>query len=717
MGTFAPTAGECAVILRDHTNRLAGQNDYHKAVSEHDRDIFHNKKWNFTWLPKNPERREACRTDMERFLRTYFPKAFNRPFCSDHIRLIERTQDAATNGGLYARAMWRGSGKTTIFARSMLWAILYGFRHFGVVISATERDSRKIMRGQQTELWQNPLLAEDFPEVCNPFIALENNGRRKAGQLYDRKPTLLDWGQDLVVLASIPPSDLTGVSGSVMLTRAITGAIRGLNHLTASGSVIRPDFMLLDDVQTRESAKSVIATEDRIATIEGDILGLFGGTTKPTAVQACTPIIDGDLACTYLNRKKKPDWQGDTTSLMAARPARQDLWDQYRALQDDVRRNDGDPLTIARFYADRRADMDAGAVVAWPQGPTFGRISVIQFAMDTLFERPQAFAAEYQCRPLVTETASGLMMSRDQIAAKVSGMAAGVVPTGSQWLTAFVDIGDAYLFYAVCAFDRNFGGSCIEYGAFPSQRRRYFSKSEANPSIADYYAASPTLAGAATESLIAAALDEFIARMVGRTWAKPDGTQIGLSRLLIDAGYKPGVVAAAILRADQRKEVLPVVMPSKGEGIGPTNKPFGEYSRKPGDSIGNHWRAVRPTEQGKLKTVTIDTNYYKSLLHQQFFVPREQVGCFSLYGDRHEDHGMIAEHLTAERPDVLHSETKQRTVTVWKPEPARENEGLDCIVGCFVGAAMLGAELAGAAEPQRRTARHRRSIGEMIGAQ
>ena len=557
---FAPAPGTETQTPKG--GATSAQNAYHKALSANDRDILNHPRWQFVWEPKNLKRREACKADLERGLRTYFSKAFNRPFCADHRRLIERTQDAYTGGGLYARAMWRGSGKTTIFSCSMLLAILNAFRRFGVVISATERDSRKIMRTQQTHLWQNKLLAEDFPEICNPFIALENNGRRKAGQLYEGKPTLLDWQQDLIVFPSIPPSDLWETSSSVIVTRAITGAIRGMNHLTASGAVIRPDFILLDDVQTRESARSRIATEERSATIDGDILGLFGGVTKPTAVQACTPIIDGDLACTYLNRQHKPEWQGDTTAMMPVKPARMDLWDQYRALKDDVQRNDGDLLTIARFYADHRADMDAGALLAWPEGPTFGRLSVLQFAMDMFFEKPQAFAAEYQCKPLTLTTLPGLMMNRDQISAKVSGLDCGVVSTAAQWIVTFVDPNDAYLFYAVCAFDKGFGGSCIEYGTFPPQRQRHYSKAEANPSIADYYAENPLLAGAAIESLVAAALDEFIEPLMGRTWAKPDGTPLGLSRLLIDEGYKKGVVRAAIARVKQRADVLPIIMPA-----------------------------------------------------------------------------------------------------------------------------------------------------------
>ena len=259
-----------------------------------------------------------------------------------------------------------------------------------------------------------------LPRNLLPVRATLNDGRLARRQIWNGEPTNVVWAPDQVAFADIPHSTL---GGTTLVTRAITGAVKGLNHRTAEGAVIRPDFVLLDDVQTRRSAKSLTATEDRVQTIDGDVLGLAGHETAITAVMAVTPIYDGDLACIYLSREQKPEWRGQTAPMVYQMPdALNTLWDQYRQIADDARKNDGDPNAATAFYLANREAMDAGAIVAWPDGPTSGRVSMLQYAMDLYFRSRQAFAAEYQCKPLATTVAPGLMLSADQIAKKASGL-------------------------------------------------------------------------------------------------------------------------------------------------------------------------------------------------------------------------------------------------------------------------------------------------------
>ena len=162
------------------------------------------------------------------------------------------------------------------------------------------------------------------------------------------------------------------------------------------------------------------------------------------------------------------------------------------------------------------------------------------------------------------------------------------------------------------------------------------------------------------------------------------------------------MVCAAIGRLDQAKERMPIVMPSFGIGLGATKKPMSERVKKPGDIAGWHWCAPKPKDRKRLREVQIDTNHYKSFVHKQFFVDKLLPGSLTLYGDRKTDHGLIADHLTAETPKEVQNKSDDRTVVEWTQTPARENEGLDCLVGCAVAASTLGAELTGAAEPDRR---------------
>lgn len=49
---------------------------------------------------------------------------------------------------------------------------------------------------------------------------------------------------------------------------------------------------------------------------------------------------------------------------------------------------------------------------------------------------------------------------------------------------------------------------------------------------------------------------------------------------------------------------------------------------------------------------------------------------------------MLADHLLAERP--VKNQANNRTVYEWQDIPGRDNEGLDCLVGCAVGASICG---------------------------
>jgi len=77
----------------------------------------------------NPEHRAACEKDFRRFCETYFPAAFCRAWSEDHLRVIAKIGEAVREGGLFAFAMPRGSGKTTLARMAALWAVLYGYPH------------------------------------------------------------------------------------------------------------------------------------------------------------------------------------------------------------------------------------------------------------------------------------------------------------------------------------------------------------------------------------------------------------------------------------------------------------------------------------------------------------------------------------------------------------------------------------------------------------
>ena len=266
-------------------------------------------------------------------------------------------QTSTHEGGQYAVAMPRGSGKTTLGEVEVIRAVVYGFRRFVVLLQATEPLAARSLRKIQRELETNPLLAEDFPEVCYPIQALERIHNRANGQTLDGTPTRIEWNAHSITLPTVKGSPS---SGSVIWVCGITGAVRGLSANTPDGEVIRPDLVLIDNAQTRESAKSLAQTAEREMTIAGDVLGLAGPGVQISAMMLCTVIYPGDLSERHLDNEKNPDWQGTRTKMLEAFPRRLDMWDQYAEIRLQAIRTRAGVGEANDFYIANRAAMDEG---------------------------------------------------------------------------------------------------------------------------------------------------------------------------------------------------------------------------------------------------------------------------------------------------------------------------------------------------------------------
>ena len=60
-------------------------------------------------------------------------------------------------------------------------------------------------------------------------------------------------------------------------------------------------------------------------------------------------------------------------------------------------------------------------------------------------------------------------LDADSVASKVNGRKRGELPVKCEHLTAYVDLQQKLLFYAVCAWQADFTGYVIDYGTYPEQ--------------------------------------------------------------------------------------------------------------------------------------------------------------------------------------------------------------------------------------------------------
>ena len=635
----------------------------------------------------DPARKAACRSDFRTFCERYFPQTFRLAWSDDHLRVIGRIENAVLEGGLFAMAMPRGSGKTSLCETACLWSLLYGHREFVALIGSDEEHAASMLESIKAELENNDLLLDDFPEVCFPIRSLEGIHQRAGGQLQMGKQTHIGWTAREIVLPSVAGSP---ASGAVVRVGGITGRIRGMKHKRPDGASIRPSLVLIDDPQTDESARSPSQCANRERILAGAVLGLAGPGRKIAGLMTLTVVRQDDLADRLLDREKHQEWQGERTRMVYAFPMNQPLWDRYAKLRAEGLKSGSGLRDATAFYLEHRRAMDEGSRVAWEARFNHDEASALQHAMNLRLQDEAAFHAEYQNDPLPEATAlDDELLTAEAIAAKTNGMPRGELPIGTSHLTAFVDVQAKCLFWCVVAWEDDFSGTVVDYGTEPDQKFPAGTAWTLRDVKRTLSAASPR---AGLEGSLYAGLERVTEHLVAREWRRDDGAMVRVSRLLVDANW--GSSTDVVYQFCRETKHAGTVMPSHGRYVGASSVPFSDYKRRRGERVGLNWRI--PTVSGKraVRHVTFDTNFWKSFVHARLAVPHGDPGSLSLFGRDSRAHEVFAAHLTSEYR--VKTEGRGRVVDEWKLRLAgADNHWLDCLVGCAVAASMEGSVLFG----------------------
>jgi hypothetical protein len=562
----------------------------------------------------DPQRKERAASDFRFFCEAYFPETFCLPWSDDHLKVIAKIETAVLRGGLFAMAMPRGSGKTTLAETACIWAMLTGARDFVCLIGSDAGHARSMLESIKVEFETNEHLLEDYPEAVFPIHALERIHNRAKGQLYGGKATRIAWTADEIVLPTIADSK---ASGAIVRVAGIESRIRGMKFKRADGRAVRPSLVVLDDPQTDESARSPSQCANRESILAGAVLGLAGPGKKISGIMPCTVIRPDDMADRILDRDKHPQWQGERTKMVYSFPKDEKLWDRYAEILADSLRGDHGIEKATEFYREHREAMDDGARIAWPERFNYDEASAIQHAMNLKLQDEAAFWAEYQNEPLPAESEGEEMLTSGQVAAKVNNHARGVVPIGASHLTMFIDVQQKLLFYVVAAWEDDFTGYVIDYGEYPDQKRPYFTLRDARCSLAT------SKRSAGLEGSIYAALEAVTVEHFGREWRREDGAHLKVERCLVDANW--GSSTDVVYQFCRQSAHAAILMPSHGRFVGASSLPFSEYKRKRGDRVGLNWRIPNVAGRRAVRHVVYDTNYWKSFIHTRLAVARGLV--------------------------------------------------------------------------------------------
>lgn len=696
----------------------------------------------------NWERRLACKHDQLLFEKMYLPMICDLPNAPYHVLLAERIADTIQNGGRQAILLPRGGAKTTKCRSGAVHGGLYGRIRWGYNIGANEKKALETLETIKAWIKSNPLLLADFPEICYPISLLKSKkpGSVAESQTYRGFPTYVVWGKDEIRFPCLRLADETAAwfrehdpdsvkqilldpskpeeafwvpaSGyTIFTTDGIESGIRGGNVVNPVSLVpIRPNFIILDDVQNDKKAASLTSVAKLDSTITSAIRFLSKPGEPIAILMPCTVIESNDLADTYGNPELKPDWRGIRIPMVVQWPDGMDdrtitqetetsrKWLEYAEIRRLSFREHGDARDATAFYDRHREVMDRGFIVSWEARHEPGELSAIQYAMDLRFEDHRAFLSNMQqIGGDLLDLDTGRVKWQD-FASKTLDLDRMTVPGDAQRLVCYIDIQAEFFAYTVLAV--NYDLSCCfvtDYGTFPRFGIQNYTRRQANDwrqLTKAYLATRPHLLVADRKAnlgdIYTWGLRTLIDDLLTRQYVRADAynTVMRINHIAMDA--QEGLIAP-IVRDVAKKYPAEKVIAYHGFGLTAGRMGMETYNRhedtlfedlKNPTCNATRWM-YKYSEVSRAYELHSDVNAWKDYLLERVRTPASERGSLTLFNAPPFEHELFATQVCeSERPEEYTARgiTRNR----WVVQPGCDNEYLDCLVGCFCLASFCG---------------------------
>ncbi len=616
----------------------------------------------------DPQRRERCLLDAELFLKTYFARRYGRPFGKHHQQMIDAILSKAKHGGRQAIAAPRGVGKSELVKGLLVFLTLSGLVRFPLPIASTAKFAGNIYSDFRKKLATNDMLLQDFPEVCSPVRDLDGAPLRAHKQHVDGELTQIGWSANALSFPCVPGSSLGGVKMSYY---GLDAAFRGVN---IDGD--RPDFVLIDDPETRESAKSLGQIADREAILDQDISGL-AGEDEDIAIVVLTTLQNSYCLSARLTDRDattgKPAYNGLRFAMIERWPDTVDdptdetklgLWSEYIAKRNsDQSSGDEHGLTAVQFYCDNRVTMDAGVEMLTDHftpkmldDGTQCTFSTLQVAFDKIADTSlAAYRTEYQNDPDQEEEIETMGLSPARVQSRLSGLSQGETESDAMVRTIGIDIGKYHSHWCDESWNMSAIGNVVNYG------------------VAETHGLTTTSDPKAVEVAQLASLD---------SWADWVMETINPKFVLVDSGTFTHAVYEFCRRRGRP------FYPAKGWDMARFRIPQRSETKVPFlESYASHLR-----EEG-VWLYNVNTEWWKKWLQQRLLTePRDINGdrnggsmCIFDHGGDPKRHLSFAHHICAEE-EQLQPVADKHLRRVWVVKN-RNNHWLDA---CALGAAAAG---------------------------
>lgn len=453
----------------------------------------------------DPERKAACLNDPVLWLTTYHPEIFYLDFSESQEDFIKIAWNAITNRSYQNVNAYRGFGKTSILRCLMEKALFDGLCRYGIYITAEASMGRNASLSFYESMYE-PLdnkglatkpLIQDYPEICYPVCVRDGVAQRPL--LYHGAPCNIRISPSEIVF---PLIDDTIASGSKILFTSISAAnIRGTYHTIRKVGQVRPDIVMIDDVQSDGTAKSETEVNNILDVIKKSIDGLSGYDRKTglkqelTVLSALTQNQPNDVAVKMIT--EMPDYCTVIYRFLRSVPDDFSSWVDYRKLRNELYLKHNKKTVVNKYltnyYKDNQDTIEKNVIVDNPNIFEKSNVNAIHYALEKWCRSEESFWCELQNDAIrASQEKNGylspVVVERKSLIIGDNVLKRCYVPKDTKIMTAFIDCGEHYLNYQVTAFGDNFKfAHVVDFGVWPEQGSPITTKSSYSVDLQEVY--------------------------------------------------------------------------------------------------------------------------------------------------------------------------------------------------------------------------------------
>lgn len=673
---------------------------------------------------KEPARRADAEANDQLWLKTYLPSVFYSPFTPDQSATIESCGAALRYGTQRCKAAPRGDGKSSTVKYLALKYALKRQTLFPLLLGATGKKAKDSLESIKRRLAEGMMirevagvkkcvprtpLGEDYPLECaiaayvNPWPSRARNLTANGG-----RSIFCEWDADRIIL---PTWEDAEPLGPILFALGITSD-------ELQGCVVydrRPDFVMLDDLDSRDSLAStdgvVAAKLEEI--IDKAVAGLGGQSRRLGKFMLCTVTSRESAAWKYSDPAQK-QWSGERVAAIKKWPTSA-KWQEYIELRQwgtqtivDGKPTDEFGRKAHEFYLVNQAEMDEGAELSNPHnferetlpGGSQKQVSALQRCYDFIADHGlAAFQTEYQNDPPEDDGVSRTKLTPRMVQKQLSGLPRGIIPKDCTVLTHTCDVGKTKGFHWVVRAWRQDGTRfVIDHGRMEVAGAKYGSD-------------------AGLDRALFAAVQRRAEEFKDACYRKDDGEQIDAANVIhfFDARWKKDVICAAVKSLGIGFHAYEGIGKSGGAVKGKFRDVVTSTATRRKCGTTGAYEELYSGDFGKIWVVHGDADRWKAFEHEGWLTALDKPGASFLFGeDKGKEHGLLTadEHAHDEYAahicNELEAEVMEHGFPVRKfignggPTDYLDASYMSDVAAAMKGVRVVGSQPAGRPKPQDR---------------